>query len=733
MTTLTSRVSTKPRPTRPLVPSRGETRLPSTRVSEPAIATAWSAAALGNQLARQRAARCPALYTCPTGGACHLCPARAIRSFDVRNPTGPTDGIAESSAPVGLHQPFDRAAVSAAPIPVVGRTSPPQLQRACSSCAGQESESEDELDQLEEEDNDGETVQMKAAAEETVDSGYDELASLPDAVRAHETATPPSEYETVAEPSDSNIGPGVLSVEAHAESADAHAAAAPSASTTEDSIKPGSAPVSLIVEDSEESILEGQMTRQQFLTRLRSAVEIQVNAALEPVGRSTDDCPYLQYWIGFYTDQDSARIERAVHRYAPESGRARSASEYIEIVAARAHRAALIWAESGRLTGVPDGVPLTIPAHAAKEPPVLRKPAAGARSGRARAIAVRRRLGPGRPIDPALKARMETAFGRSFSHVRTHDDARTASVSAAIGARAFTVGLDVAFAAGEYRPETPSGDALIAHELAHVIQQTHARAAEPLAAGEESEGAFEHEADSAAMHVVRRLWGGASRAAAEGPGTLSHLQSGLRLRRCASSSPRTTTPAAPTPPASAAPPGGATGTPCPTSVRLGATVQRNHEDQSDSEKARFRTWLGLMSQMNVGPGPDHTGHCMKERLTTVSNTCPAAVYERGGETTAPCTGNKCLDINRYGSSWGVSDGPTAFLDMHRTRAPESLLEGTGVNDCTVICEQTYMCDRTQPTTGVFQITRHFQAGQYTPPGGAPVHITTGSVTKRQTQ
>jgi hypothetical protein len=170
-------------------------------------------------------------------------------------------------------------------------------------------------------------------------------------------------------------------------------------------------------------------------------------------------------------------------------------------------------------------------------------------------------------------------------------------------------------------------------------------------------------------------------------------------------------------------------TPCPTSVRVGAVRQRNFGDLSPGEKEGWRTWLGAMSRMDVGPGPDHTGHCMKERLTTVSNDCPAAVYSRGGAANGPCTGNRCLDINRYGNMWGVSDGPAAFLDMHRTRFRESLLEGTGVDSCTAVCEQTYSCDRTHPTQGTFRITRHFQAGSYTRSDGTRVHITTGTVTK----
>lgn len=79
----------------------------------------------------------------------------------------------------------------------------------------------------------------------------------------------------------------------------------------------------------------------------------------------------------------------------------------------------------------------------------------------------------------------------------------------------------------------------------------------------------------------------------------------------------------------------------------------------------------------------------------------------------------------------ASAAPAAFLDMHRTRHPTSLLEGTGVNSCTVVCEQTYTCDRVHPTTGVFLITRNFQADTQTQPDGTTRHITTGSVTKTQ--
>jgi hypothetical protein len=66
---------------------------------------------------------------------------------------------------------------------------------------------------------------------------------------------------------------------------------------------------------------------------------------------------------------------------------------------------------------------------------------------------------------------MEGAFGRSFTGVAVHTDGRAARLLSNLNARAFTVGEHVAFGGGEYRPVTMIGDALIAHELAQVVQQ----------------------------------------------------------------------------------------------------------------------------------------------------------------------------------------------------------------------------------------------------------------------
>ena len=78
---------------------------------------------------------------------------------------------------------------------------------------------------------------------------------------------------------------------------------------------------------------------------------------------------------------------------------------------------------------------------------------------------------PGQPLEPATRAFMEARFGHDFSRIRVHTDAPAAAAAQAANARAYTVGRDVVFAAGEYRLDTAAGQRLLAHELTHVLQQ----------------------------------------------------------------------------------------------------------------------------------------------------------------------------------------------------------------------------------------------------------------------
>lgn len=82
---------------------------------------------------------------------------------------------------------------------------------------------------------------------------------------------------------------------------------------------------------------------------------------------------------------------------------------------------------------------------------------------------------PGQPLDAAARSFMEPRFGRGFSNVRVHADEDAVQSARAVGALAYTVGPNIVFGAGHYQPSSASGRRLLAHELAHVVQQEPGR------------------------------------------------------------------------------------------------------------------------------------------------------------------------------------------------------------------------------------------------------------------
>lgn len=81
-------------------------------------------------------------------------------------------------------------------------------------------------------------------------------------------------------------------------------------------------------------------------------------------------------------------------------------------------------------------------------------------------------LGAGQPLPHELRAEMEPRFGHDFARVRVHADSHGAAATHALHAAAFTQGAHIAFAPGRWAPQQPQGRALLAHELAHVVQQS---------------------------------------------------------------------------------------------------------------------------------------------------------------------------------------------------------------------------------------------------------------------
>ena len=81
--------------------------------------------------------------------------------------------------------------------------------------------------------------------------------------------------------------------------------------------------------------------------------------------------------------------------------------------------------------------------------------------------------GRGQPLSRSERSFFEPRFGADFSGVRVHSDTRAANAARSVNARAFTLGHNVVFGAGEYSLDSLAGRKLLAHELTHVLQQKY--------------------------------------------------------------------------------------------------------------------------------------------------------------------------------------------------------------------------------------------------------------------
>jgi len=110
---------------------------------------------------------------------------------------------------------------------------------------------------------------------------------------------------------------------------------------------------------------------------------------------------------------------------------------------------------------------------------------------------------PGQALDMGTRAAMEARFGHDFSQVRVHTDGTAAAAAKELQSLAFTHGQDIVFAAGQYSPRTPVGMRLLAHELAHTVQQRGApRTVQGFTEVSRPGAPLEREAESAASRVA---------------------------------------------------------------------------------------------------------------------------------------------------------------------------------------------------------------------------------------
>lgn len=265
----------------------------------------------------------------------------------------------------------------------------------------------------------------------------------------------------------------------------------------------------------------GQERLRDFLARLRPALEQAVNEALAGTGRTATACPWIDYYLDYFAARSVEHGREIARRWL--HGRVPAGLEELRAaLAQRAAQGARAWVETGRVPETPPDIPRPGPAELAPYAgsravgsgpgwTMLRSALPGADDAvPSAALAAASTLGSGVPVAAPIRTRAEASYGTSLGRVRIHADSMGARVADAAHARAVTFGDDIAFGSGWYRPGTLRGDALIAHELAHVAQQ---RAAP-------TSGDPEQGADQAALGA---LTGTEAR-----PGGVG----GLRLQRC---------------------------------------------------------------------------------------------------------------------------------------------------------------------------------------------------------
>lgn len=315
----------------------------------------------------------------------------------------------------------------------------------------------------------------------------------------------------------------------------------------------GSIRPALIVEDTVTDLQPGQMHKSVFLSELRSSVYAAAETALAGTMFSAIGSPWIERWFNHYQTLNAQQLEAAVQRFTPSAAGINSGRDYIPLITGRIRQTIENWNRTGQITGLPEGL-FAVPFESSGFLGGLANSDSSVLRGAGQVIRgigsvlfktregqnpnqstdprqIQNRLGPGRSLDSGVKFRMGSYFGRDFSHVRIHTDTRASRLSRDLNARAFTIGRDIGFGAGEYRPGTMIGDALIAHEMAHVVQQQGSNSNGTFDSGDNRN--LEDEADLSAVNAMGQSYGGFFGRMRNLTGTIiPKVRSGLKLQRC---------------------------------------------------------------------------------------------------------------------------------------------------------------------------------------------------------
>ncbi len=311
----------------------------------------------------------------------------------------------------------------------------------------------------------------------------------------------------------------------------AHSPAEAEADSVATAVASGEKPTAILVDDPSAALAPGQMPVAQFLCQLQDQVTKAAEDELGTLG-SVMGCPYIDKWFSHFRGQSAAHCERAIRKYL--GGGANTAAEWFPLVVGRVRQGVRQWAYTGKIpadaaTLDQDAARAARAQHPSAQhpstqplsplgPSVQRLPIRGGSSA-----------GNGAPIDASAAAKIGDVYGDDFSDVRVHTDAKASRWVETNSAKAITQGTNIAFAHGTYQPNTPEGDALLAHELAHVSQQRGAsasftnpqNAAVQRAPLQTSSGAHEQDADQATIGALAKLHGKRALAKLLGPSPLA--------------------------------------------------------------------------------------------------------------------------------------------------------------------------------------------------------------------
>jgi hypothetical protein len=305
----------------------------------------------------------------------------------------------------------------------------------------------------------------------------------------------------------------------------------------------------------------GQMRKSDFLERLNVEVCATVDQALQGSMFSSDNCPYIRAAFARYQNSTPVQLEQTIARYEPSTRTAQSAEGLIQLMKIRVSAAATRWLQTGDLSDLPEEIRSQIPTGLGVMSSIVstistitsaigsvfssigslffKERPGGAQSVQS-PVSVMQSLGNGNSIDGSTRGKMENAFETNFSNVEIHTDSNATRLSNEMNARAFTVGNHIAFGSSEYKPGTMVGDALMAHELAHVVQQGKGMTNELQPKDASGYGQLEEDADNSAIGAMVSIHQGKNGSLKEmAQRATPKMKSGLSLSRCSSKVPHT--------------------------------------------------------------------------------------------------------------------------------------------------------------------------------------------------